>query len=125
MKIEKNKLIKAEYLKEFGDHMQLKIPSNVELILNSIRIYVSGKWMNKDGAWKSMTDECSFVMQKEIDGIIITPKLPEKIIVLDTILLRAEQVVEGTVVNIDAGDYVDLTEKDGCYTFTLSERVVI
>lgn len=125
MKIEKDILMKAEYLKNFDDTKLLKLPLDVELVLNSIRLYASCKWRNECGKWEYMTFESGFTIQKESDGVVIIPTLHKEGVYIESILLRAERVIKATVINIEASDYVDLTEKDGCYTFTLNEKVVI
>lgn len=113
MKIEKNKLVKVNYIsEEFIERLFIK---NVDgLILNTIKVY--GYMCNERNKMK----ECPYRIEK--DGInIITTITPLEH--YDRYILKAMRVINADVVKIDTDDYIEVgADMNGNYEFVLNRE---
>jgi hypothetical protein len=114
MKIEKNKLVKVNYIsEEFIGKFFIK---NVEgLILNTIRVY---GYMHNE---RNKMQECPYSIDKNDINIITTITLGTH---YDRYILKAMRVISADVIKIDADDYLEIgTDMNGNYEFVLKDDV--
>lgn len=116
MKIEKNKLVKVNYISE--EFMGKLFIKNVEgLILDTIRVY--GYMHNERNKMK----ECPYSIEKN-DINIITTITP--IVNYDRYILKALRAINADVIKIDADDYTEVwADMNGNYEFVLKGDVEV